>query len=284
MTINWFSWVHILALLIPIGSTIGLYFLLRRRASWVQDIVILGIMLLNVFQHLFKFVVWPHMRDESFGLVETAYNMCAFLILASPILYLLKGAWRDFLTYVGTAAGFLALLLPVWHIGNQPSWDWLRFCTCHFLLLITSILPVLLGRHKLSFRHFWKMGLCFLVAVSFVFLDQLVVRSIMTKTEDIGEIYRAMYEANNIWMMHPPTDGFVWVVDIIAVFTPKMFLNGEHAAPILWYALPLWLGITIAAFFVGWLVDKEGANAFFARVKALFDKIKAFFAPKTQEK
>lgn len=280
----WFSWQHVLSLAIPAGMVVGLYFLLRGRSPRLKDGVILALMLLNVFQHLFKFVVWPHMWGERFGLVETAYNMCAFLILASPILYLLKGAWRDFLTYVGTAAGFLALLLPVWHIGIVPGWDYVRFCTCHILLLVTSLLPVLLGRHTLSFRHFWKMGLCFLVSVTVIFLDQLVVRSILMETEDVGEIYRVIYEANNVWMMHPPTGTFGWVADIIAFFTPRFFIEGAYAAPILWYAFPLWLGFTLLGFFVGWAVDKEGANLFFQKGKALFLKIKGLFAPKKQEK
>lgn len=285
MILRLFSWFHILTLLLPVGIVVGLYFLLRRRSPKVQDAVILGLMLVNVLQHYFKMFVWPHMWGEAFGIEETAKNMCAFLIMFSPVFYLVRGVWRDFLTYVGTAAGLFALVYPIWFINADIlTWEFVRFFVCHALLMIASILPVLLGRHKLSFRHFWKMGLCFLAGVTTIFLNWLCVMRVQYGPDQLERIWKAMMAANPIWMMHPPAKGFGWVVELISWFSPRFLFDGDYALPILWYAVPLWLGFTIVGFFVYWAVDREGAKTFFEKVKAIFAKIIDTFTPKTQEK
>ncbi len=171
-----------------------------------------------------------------------------------------RGALRDFIAYVGTAAGAVALAVPYWFVGYSiVSWEFLRFYTCHILLLLTSLLPLLLGRHKLSFRHFWKIGFCFIGALVGIFLNQFAVYSAMGTAQTPADLYTLVYNNNPVWMCHPNAR-FVFLTRIISFLTPSCFLGGEGKlyTPILWYAVPLYVGITGIAFLMGMLVDRAG--------------------------
>ena len=90
MTINYFSLAHVMYILIECAIPVGLYFVLRNKAQKTKKLVVLGIMLLNVFQHLFKSLLYPQYEGFGFNALNTAYNMCALLILLSPIALLIS--------------------------------------------------------------------------------------------------------------------------------------------------------------------------------------------------
>lgn len=113
MTLGFLSPAYFLMLLVCLGPIVLLYFLLRRRSTALKRGVVLALMLLNIFQHLAKGIVWPHLYGTGFSYVCTFYNVCASLILLSPFILLFgKGAMRDFLVYVGTAGPLLAIVVP----------------------------------------------------------------------------------------------------------------------------------------------------------------------------
>lgn len=274
-----FAWF--LALLIAIGFTVGTYFLLRRRSERVQKIVIYVLVLVNVFQHLFKHRIWSRSPDAAFGIENTLYNVCAFLIMTSAVIYFTHGAWRDFITYVGTVAGMIAMIVPYWLLGNTLlNLGVVRFYFCHTLLFATSLLPALLGHHKVKLRNFPKIGLCFLAALVVIFVDQILSYYVFHHITDPQALYEALMKKNDVWMLYPPSE-FPSLVRFITFFTPDIFLpQGDRGyTPILWYAIPLYLGITLLAYACGMLLDREGRErhiAFFralpARVRALFKK------------
>lgn len=277
-----FAWF--LALLIAIGFTVGTYFLLRRRSERVQKAVIYVLVLVNVFQHLFKHLIWTPSVEDSFGVINTVYNMCSFLIVASAIVYFTHGAWRDFITYVGTVAGMIAMVVPYWLLGsNLFDLGVLRFYFCHTLLFVTSLLPALLGHHKIKLRNFYKIGLCFLAALGIIFVDQILTRYLFQNLIDPAKLYDALIQANEVWMFYPPSE-FPSLVRLITFFTPDIFLpQGDRGyTPILWYAIPLYLGITLLAYACGMLLDREGRERHIAFFRALPARVRALFKKKEQ--
>ncbi|MBE6934850.1 MAG: hypothetical protein E7462_07420 [Ruminococcaceae bacterium] len=258
--------VYMLSLFIAFVLLTGLFFLLKGRRKGVQKGILLGLMLLNVLQHLLKFLIYPHCYGNGFNVENTAYNMCAFLILLAPIAYGTRSAFlRDFTFYTATVAGILAIAVPIWFLG-QPvkslSWEYLRFYLCHVLLFLSGALPLMLGHHKPSWRCFPKIGLAFLLVLGLILLnDALCVLAGIFPGHTAQDLYATLRAINPCWSMGPPADGsFAFVVDVIHLFSPNIFC-GENAAglyiPLLWYAIPMYLGITLVAFGVCTLVDRR---------------------------
>ena len=168
MKINYFSPAHVLYIAIAILFVATLYFVFRKRGVRAQRIAIFVLILLNVLQHLLKLEIYP-MYDGGFNALCTAYNMCALLILLSPFAFFIKfSPLRDFVYYVGTAAGMVAILIPYWNIGEDAfTWSFFRFFFCHALLFASSLLPLLFGHHKPKWRRFPLVGLSFFVPIIF---------------------------------------------------------------------------------------------------------------------
>ncbi len=252
---------------------IALIFLIFfKTPRYVKHTVVLILMALNIAQHLMKSLVWPHLWNTGFTFQNTAYNVCATLILLSPVLYLCKGFMRDGLVYVGTAGPLLAIVVPFWFHG-QPllQWEVLRFYVCHVLLIATSILPALWGLHKLSYRRFAGIPLFFFAILLFIIFNTVVcyAAGLIDNSKDLFDV---LYSNNPCWVMHPaPPAGFEWTQTVLeALSLPALLQTAEHPyIPLLWYALPMYFGIALLALLLGILID-------FKRFKA--DVIKFFRA------
>ena len=280
MLINYFSLAHIIYLAIALFLVLALYFIFRRRSFFAQRTLVLSIILINVIQHLFKLEIYP-IYNGGFDALCTAYNMCALLILTSPIAHFVKFApLRDFIYYIGTSAGIVALLIPYWNIGTYAfSGEMIRFFICHVLLLLSSVLPLLFGHHKPSWRRFPFVGLSFFLGIGVIILNDIICMSLgiygVLTTENL---YESLAIANPIWSFGPP-EGFGFVMDIADFFTPDFLLgkNGGRLVPVLWYFIPLYIGINIVAFAVFAISDRRKFSldfeAFRTKIKALASRI-----------
>ena len=247
MIIEYGNIVHISSILLAIVLVVILTLLLRKSSGKTKKIVILSILLVNLFQHIFKCIVWPQYYGTGFGELNSAYNMCAFLIIVSPLIFILKvKVFKDFIFYIGTTAGILAISVPYWFIGQSIlTWEYLRFYVCHSLLFIGSILPISLGLHKISLKNVWAIGLCCLVSVLIV-LGNGFIFSYFKYKPDMDLVMKSFLSKNPVWALHP-SEGFEGIAKIITIFTPKIFLGGDGSGytPILWYLIPMYLLITI---------------------------------------
>lgn len=276
MIIRYANFTYFFVLIMLIGITIGLYFLLRNKSVKTKKIVVFSLVFFNLLQHLFKGIVWPHMTYNGFQLDNSACNMCAFLIIATPFVYMSKSKlWKDFITYLGTNGGLIAILIPYWFIGESIfTWEFLRFFVCHGLLLITSILPVLIGLHKISFNNFWKIGFIFELALILVTFNNMCF--IVGNGDGINQnLYQILYNQNPTWSMHP-TDIFEALEGVIDFFSPDFLINSEKGiyVPVLWYFIPVYLLITVLAFIFTVIFDKVGFKDFINFWKDKFSLLK----------
>ena len=273
--INYFSPAHLLYLAIAAGLVVGFYFIFRRKSFRTQRIAVLSIVLVNVIQHIFKLQIYP-MYSGGFDAICTAYNMCALLILLSPFAHFIRLApLRDFVYYIGTSAGIVALLVPYWNVGQDAfTWEFFRFFFCHALLLLSSVLPLLFGHHKPSWRRFPFVGLAFFAGIGIIILNDIVMIKLgMYGVLSADNLYESLLEVNPIWAFGPP-EGFEFVLKIVGVFTPGFLLgkNGGAPVPVLWYVIPYYLLISVIAFAIFAAADKSRFLADFSRLKA---KLKA---------
>lgn len=240
----------------------AIYIILREKEKKTQKFVILGIMLLNVTQHLLKSFIYPGYEGLGFSAFNTAYNMCAALILVSPIALLFNvRLLRDFVYYAGSFAGIIAIVIPYWHIGADAlDPEAVRSFICHALLFSTSLLPLLLGLHKPSYKCFYKLGLCFILFLCVIILnDAICIAAGIYPGLEGMPIPDALYLANPVWAFGPP-ESFSFALNIAKVFSPDAWVGdnpGGRCLPILWYAVPTYLFITAVAFFVCTAVDRK---------------------------
>ncbi len=263
MKLDFLSPGYFLCLALSVGFIVALFFAFRKCSLRVKKVVLLVLMLLNIAQHLLKSVVWPHYFSGGFVFAyhNTAYNICASLILVSPFVLLFGGQkLKDSLVYVGTAGPLLAIVVPFWFDG-QPLWQWevLRFYVCHVLLVATSILPALWGVTKISYKSFLFVPLFFFGLLILIVFNFLVCASLgLVAGKD--DLFKALYDLNPCWVMHPaPPAGFAWVQTALERFTPSVFLATETRpyTPLLWYFIPMYLLMAILALLLGLAIDHK---------------------------
>lgn len=239
-----------------------LYFIFRKSSENVKRTLVLSLMLLNVFQHLFKSLLYPQYWGSGFSSLSTAYNMCALLILLSPVaLFLRVNFVRDFVFYVGSVAGIIALIVPYWNIGDSLfDPDVIRFFICHAILFASSILTLLFGLHKASYRRAPLAAVSFFLGIGVILLNDVVCLwlGIYQGLENYS-IPEALAIANPIWTFGPP-ESFSFALDIAKLFSPDYFVDANPTGmplPVLWYLIPMFIGISVLAFIVFAIVDRK---------------------------
>lgn len=254
MIVRYGSPAYILSLILPIALCALLFFVLRRRSERTQRAVILSIMIVNVLQHLLKTLIYPHLNLAGFSALSMAYNMCALLILLSPVAFFVKfSPLRDFIYLIGMFAGILAVAIPYWSIG-KPAWDpdFLRSLFCHTLLFLSSGLTVLLGLHKPTRKTFWFIGVEFIFALGIIVLNNCLALALDiypgVSTADMS-FTDALYATNSVWMFGPP-ESFSWVVSLAKWILPDFLvvLSDGRCVPVLWYSIPLYVLLTIISY------------------------------------
>ncbi len=261
------SWIHILTLLFAAGLVCGLYFLLKKRSLAAKMRLLYILAAVNVAQHLLKFLVWPHAWGTGFCHTNTAYNVCAILILMTPFLLRKReGAWRETVSYVGSAGCMLAFLIPYWFVGQSiwnfyVGWEYVRFLFCHLLLLCTSLLPILWGLVHIRKKNFWKIGLCFFTLLAVILVNDVLCICMGLTDGSAETMYETLYSLNPLWMMHPP-EGFESYSKLLSFFSPDIFLGrlSGFYTPILWYFVPLYSVITLLAYPLGALAERYLPN------------------------
>lgn len=230
-----------------------IYRLLRHRNVRIQRRVILALMLVNVLQHLLKSWIYPHYYGAGVTLHSTAYNMCAVLILLSPLALLAHSRFvKNFVYFMGTAAGFGAVTYHIWILDMPISnWEHFRFILCHTLLFITSSMPLVLRHHSPTRREYWQVGVGFLTALGIILLNNVLFITMgLLPGEGAADLYSQLVKCNPCMLMGPK-DGFQWIVGAFETLSPKIFTGcnptGRYV-PILWYALPVYAGISVLTY------------------------------------
>lgn len=246
--IDIFSFAQIVYLVFTVAILWGIYFAFRNREEYVKITVLYILAVINLLQHFFKFIIWPNCFGTSFNLINTAYNVCAFQIILTPFLIQKKkGLLKEFIVYSGSIGCILSFLYPSWFIGKTIfQWEFLRFWVCHFLLLATSILPVLWGMMRFERKNYWKIGIVWFVMLCVILFNDICC-IYMGLEGDPSRLYQTLYELNPFSIMHPnvPILG-----EIIKWVSPPIFMGSKSGVytPILWYIIPLYVLMTPTAY------------------------------------
>lgn len=260
MKLNFLSLPYFICLFLCAVIVAALFFAFRKCPRGVKIAAVLILMLLNIAQHLLKCFVWPHLYGTGFQYHNTAYNVCATLILLSPFVFLFGGqASKDAMLYLGTGGPLLAIVVPFWFEGQSVfSWEVLRFYVCHLLLIATSLLPALWRLHRPSYRSFAAVPLCFFFVLGLILINAIVCAACGLIGSETEDLFTTLYALNPCWAMHPaPPAGFEWVQTALELFTPSVFLgNAERPyVPLLWYFIPMYLLMAVLSLLLGIALD-----------------------------
>lgn len=271
---------YIIMIILLLGVCASLRFFIGKLSLEGQKAVVFLIMLINAIQHLFKWAIYPIYEGQGFSALSTAYNVCAFLILLMPIAFVSKSDFlRDFVFLAGAFAGLVTNLVPYWHIGIPVSslgWEYARFYICHSLLFYSGMLPLLLGMHKLSYRRAPLIGLGFILSVCLIMVNNVVCISLnIYGSFSVENLYEALYEINPAMSMRP-IESLPFLSKIASYTTPSLFLPSGQTGrytPILWYAIPTFLGFSFLAFLTIVLINPKELVSDLKRAKVvLFGK------------
>ncbi|MFA5562400.1 MAG: hypothetical protein WDA00_07170 [Eubacteriales bacterium] len=177
MTIEFLNVWYFFYMLAAGGLIFGLYRVLRHRSAEVKSAVVLLLVLLNLGIHFAKLLIPPYSTNPDIAMREVWFiNVCAVSVLFFPAFFLSKNkVLRDFMFYLGTLSGVLALLIPTEAMGKPPfAPDSIRFYLCHTLILAAPLLMVLLGVHRLNYRRIGGMPFVMMGYLLFIIVNQVL--------------------------------------------------------------------------------------------------------------
>lgn len=189
MYIEMFNFWYFFWLIIQVGATVGLYFLLRKARPFTQDMVLFSFLALGLIFHFLKIYIAPYgeMIDgewvvTSRGLRDSWFvNICGANILLFPIFYFSKNKYiKDYMFYIGVITGLIVLFYPQEPIAKGDAatqaaefLDILRFYYHHWMIMTVPLLCVLLKKHRLSWKRVWIAPVGLLSVMLFIMLNQI---------------------------------------------------------------------------------------------------------------
>ena len=261
------------------AGLIAIWYFMKKLSPDKQKLLLFIIMLVNTLQHIFKWAIYPMYWNQGFTVLSlsTAYNMCALLILVMPFALFSKSTtFRDFMFIAGAFAGFITNIVPFWHIGKKISelgWEYVRFYFCHALLFYSGMLPMLLGMHKISYRRSYKIGFGFLISICVILLNDIIAIALGLFDYPLSDLYGSLCKINPCMAMKPSAE-FPILDKIAKALSPAAFVGKNRTGayvPILWYAIPAYIGFTILSFTVLSIFDRKN---FMKDMKALRNRLK----------
>ncbi len=275
-------------LIISIGSTVGLYFLLRNKSSKTQKIVLFSILVLGVIAHFTKFLYPPYSTDQSRLLRDSWFiNICGANIFLFPFMFLSKSERaKDYMFYLGILGGFISVLYPLEPLQkvNQAAevFDIIRFYFHHTLLYAVPLLMVVFKLHKLSYKRVFWCPVYLLSVMLFIMLNQILQSELGFIPLRNNDMLNINYK-NSSLIWGPGSEKFAV---LFTALCPKIFKTipfGEFAGqtkywPWFWLIVPAFVYLVPICFGLSLIFD-------FKNFKTDLKKLKAkFFSKKNGEK
>lgn len=289
MKIQMFNFWYWFWLIISLGSTIGLYFLLRNKSAKTQKIVLFSILILGLIAHFTKFLYPPYSTDHARMLRDAWFvNICGANIGLFPFMFLSKDKRvKDYMFYLGMLGGLIAVFVPLEPIAkvNQAAeWiDIVRFYFHHTMLYAVPLLMVLFKLHTLSYKRVFWCPVYLLVVMLFIMLNQIFQSELGFIPLRGDDIINVNYK-NSSLIWGPGNESFAVVFTALC---PKVFKTipcGEYAGqtkywPWFWLIVPAFVYLVPICFAICMIFDHKNFRSDFAIVKSkindYIDMIKA---------
>lgn len=290
MNIQMFNFWYFFWLIISAGSTVGLYFLLRKKSAKTQKIVLFSILIAGLVAHFTKFWYPPYSTDPSRLLRDSWFvNICGANIALFPFMFISKSEKaKDYMFYLGLLGGLGAVLIPlepIQKVNQAIEWiDIIRFYFHHTMLYAVPLLMVMFKLHKLSYKRVLWCPVYLLGVMLFIMLNQVFQSELGFIPMRGDDIVHINYK-NTSFIWGPPSQyGFLFTA-----LCPKIFKTipfGEHAGeakywPWFWLIVPVFVYITPLCFGLCMIFDHKN---FKIDCIALKQKTKSYLKAKKNKK
>ncbi len=251
MTVEFFNLPYFIFLFIGIGAVVGLYYLLRNKSKRTQWWVVFGLLAFNLVLHFLKLTFPPYSTNPDQAMRDVWFiNICAVSVLTYPFIFLSKSkVAKDFMFYLGTISGSLALLIPTEALGETIwQWDIIRFYIAHMIILIGPMLMVLLKLHTLNYKRIWKMPICMALVLLFIMVQQVIQSELGIVALRSADFFDINYK--NPSLIWGPGDSELAV--LFTVFTPEFLKTvpwGEFAGQLKYWPF-FWLMPSMIVYFI----------------------------------
>ncbi len=267
MEIQMFNFWYFFWLILSVGSTVGLYFLLKNRTQKTQRLVLFSLLLFALVLHFLKALIPPYSTDPNRWYRDSWFiNICAANIALFPFLFFSKNKYvKDYMFYLGILGGLIAILYPVEPLQKADqaaeALDIVRFYLHHHILWSVPLLTVLLGHHKPDYKRVWSVPGSLLLVLLFIMLNQVLQSELgfvdLRNDDFLDPNYK---NASFIW--GPGGDA---LAKIFTVFCPEFFKTvpvGPYAGqtkywPWFWLILPAYVLVTPLCFLISMIFDHD---------------------------
>lgn len=283
MIIEMFNGWYFFWLLASIGTFLGLYFILKKRSTKTQKIVLFSLLLFALALHFIKCYFPPYSTDINRLYRDIWFvNICGANILLFVFIYISKSSTaKDYMFYLGILGGGIAILYPMEPIVKvdqaAETLDIIRFYIHHTLLWAVPLLMVMLGHHKISYKNVWKVPGSLMLVLAFIMLNQIFQ----------SELGFVPIRGNDLLHTNYKNTSYIWNTNNDAIgrflskFCPNFFKTipvGEHKGeakhwPWFWLLVPAYSILTPICFLMSLIFDYKN---FKTDVTNLFNKTKNF--------
>ena len=281
MFIAMFNGWYFFWLILAAAATAGLYFALRKANVVTQKAVLFGILLVGLALHFLKAYIPPYSVDESRLLRDSwLINICAANIGLFPFMFWSKSKKvKDYMFYIGVISGLIALFYPQEPMAKldqlSEQLDIVRFYFHHWMVLAVPLLMVLLGHHKISYKHVLCAPTGLLLLMLFIMLNQIFQAELGFVPLRMSQDFFAIGYKNTSYIWGPGVNDAIG--DFFAIFTPDFFKTvpvGQYAGqikywPWFWMIVPAYVLVTPMAFGLSMIFDHKALKE---DLKNLFKK------------
>ncbi len=269
MIISMFNVWYFFWLILGVGVTVGLYFLLKRCSATVQKIVLFSVLVSGFALHFLKIYIPPYSTDQARMFRDIWFsNICAANIALFPFIFLSKKETvKDYMFYIGVLSGLIAFVYPQEPMAKvdqlAEQLDIVRFYYHHWMLIAVPLLLVLLGHHKLSYKRIWVAPTGVLLLMLFIILNQVF-------QSELGFV--PLHSDQNFLDIGYKNTSYIWgpgvndaIGSFFSMFTPEIFKIvpvGAYAGeakywPWFWMIVPVFVLVTPLAFLLCMIFDRK---------------------------
>lgn len=253
--------------------TTGLYFLLRKKSTTTQKIVLFGMLIVGIILHFTKSYYPPYSTDQARMLRDSWFvNICGANIALFPFFFLSKSnRVKDYMFYIGVLSGLISLFYPqepmakADQLGEQL--DILRFYYHHWMVLGVPVLMVLLGLHQPSYKRILWAPTGLLLLMLFIVLNQIFMSELGFIPLRNRENFLGIDYKNTSYIWGPGQNDAIG--NFLARFTPKFLRTvpvGQYAGqlkywPWFWMIPPVYILVTPLSFLIALVFDRKAMAA-----------------------